>query len=254
MKTSTTKLNSSRLALQAFAGKYREVILSILLFILLDLGVLILNYYISFQIQGDAVAVNLSGRQRMLSQRTTKVLYQLKYAGNAGKNDPGLIAELQNAYQLFDKTLQSFAEGGTVTGGDGREVKIQAITDPAARKSVSEAQAIWADYRSKVEAVLDSSSNPGASTLNDAIAAADANNLKLLKLMNELTTTLEHIAQRKGGILRTIQTVAIVLVLINFAVIMIHVIGKLKRSDEAIDQLFCHRRGSCGGAHGSTGG
>ena len=47
----TTQSNpAQRPAWQAFAGKYREVIISILLFILLDLGVLILNYVISFQI------------------------------------------------------------------------------------------------------------------------------------------------------------------------------------------------------------
>jgi two-component system chemotaxis sensor kinase CheA len=48
-------------------GKYREIIIAVALFLLFDLGVLVLNFYTSFQIAQDAVGINLSGRQRMLS-------------------------------------------------------------------------------------------------------------------------------------------------------------------------------------------
>lgn len=222
-----------RSGIQALAGKYREVIISILLFIILDLGVLILNYYISFQIQGDAVAVNLAGRQRMLSQRTTKVLYQLREAD--GKSEP-LVQELQTSYQLFDSTLTAFDKGGSVMGGDNKPVTIAAVTDANARVPLEKALSIWTAYGPKIQTLLASGSDRAIATIDDAIVAANANNLQLLKLMNEMTTALEQAAQGKGTTLRLIQTIAIVLVLINFAVIMVHVIGKLKRSDQAIEE------------------
>jgi len=56
------------------AGKYRDIIIAVALFLLFDLGVLILNFYTSFQIAEDAVGINLSGRQRMLSQSSAKAL------------------------------------------------------------------------------------------------------------------------------------------------------------------------------------
>ena len=59
-------------------GKYREIIIAVALFLLFDLGVLVLNFYTSFQIGQDAVGINLSGRQRMLSQRTAKALLALE--------------------------------------------------------------------------------------------------------------------------------------------------------------------------------
>ena len=55
-------------------GKYREIVLAVAFFLVFDLAVLVLNFYISFQLSADAVSINLSGRQRMLSQRMTKVL------------------------------------------------------------------------------------------------------------------------------------------------------------------------------------
>jgi len=230
-----TLTSTQRPAWQAFAGKYREVILSILLFIFLDLGVLILNYVISFQIQGDAVAVNLSGRQRMLSQRITKTLYQIQAAQNANANPETAVKELQAAYQLFDVTLTAFDKGGTVTGGDGKPAPLAAVKDPKARQPVGEALALWSELRANVDVVLAGAPNPAPAAVAAAIASADKQNLALLKLMNTLTTELERIAQNKGAMLRTIQTVAIVLVLLNFAMIMVHVIGKLRRSDEAVE-------------------
>ena len=50
-------------------GKYREIIIAVAFFLLFDLGVLVLNFYTSFKIDQDTVAINLSGRQRVVSQR-----------------------------------------------------------------------------------------------------------------------------------------------------------------------------------------
>jgi HPt (histidine-containing phosphotransfer) domain-containing protein len=235
MSNTSENQNSFRRALHAIAGKYREVILSILLFIVLDLGVLVLNFYISFQIQGDAAAVNLSGRQRMLSQRTAKVLYQLKEAQALGKDTAKPLAELKAAYQLFDTTLTALDKGGEATGGDGKPMTLAAVPKEA-RAPLEQANQVWGDCRMRLQTVLSEGASPSAASILGAIEAADANNLKLLGLMNDLTTALEHIAQRKAGTLRTVQTVAIVLVLINFGIIMVHVIGKLKRSDEAVEE------------------
>ena len=48
-------------------GKYREIIIAVAFFLLFDLGVLVLNFYTSFKIDQDTVAINLAGRQLLSS-------------------------------------------------------------------------------------------------------------------------------------------------------------------------------------------
>src|SRR3990167_6741986 len=73
-------------------GKYREIIIAVAFFLLFDLGVLILNFYTSYQIAEDALGVNLAGRQRMLSQRTAKALLAVNVAHTAGLPAQGELA------------------------------------------------------------------------------------------------------------------------------------------------------------------
>ena len=107
-------------------GKYREIIIAVGFFLLFDLGVLVLNFYTSFQISQDAVGINLSGRQRMLSQRTAKAILTVDAARAKGIAAGPALDELAAAVKLSDASLKGFQNGATVPGGDGKPVFLQA--------------------------------------------------------------------------------------------------------------------------------
>jgi two-component system, chemotaxis family, sensor kinase CheA len=71
--------------------------------------------------------VNLAGRQRMLSQRTAKTIFQMQQLTTAGQNGGEIQKELSTAVKLFHTTLNGFSAGGTVTGGDGAPVFLQKV-------------------------------------------------------------------------------------------------------------------------------
>jgi two-component system, chemotaxis family, sensor kinase CheA len=221
-------------------GKYREVVIAVALFLIFDLGVLVLNFYISFQISEDATAINLAGRQRMLSQRTTKAIYavedQIAQTGRAG--DDG--KELGTAIQLFDKTLKAFRDGDTVTGGDGKPVELQAVTSLKAQEAISQTQALWLPLIEKANALL--LPNPTPEQVRDAVAYARANNVALLGRMNDMTTALEQDAADRASRLRLVQTVGIVLALLNFVFILFKFIRSLRRADETAEQVANENR------------
>lgn len=232
-KTETTA-NTARntLGTQSFWQRYRVIIIAVTLFIVIDLGVLVLNFYTSFKISEDAVGVNLSGRQRMLSQRMTKALLTLDIEQRDGRSTTAARDELKLAVGLFEKSLQGFEAGATVPGGDGKPVYLPAAAGAAAQKAVSNALTLWQPYRQQLTPVLEGRETPAE--LADAVAYARANNVKLLGLMNDLTTALEKNATDRANFLRLVQAGGILLALLNFAYILYKFLSSLRRADAAI--------------------
>lgn len=226
-------INSSN---QLALGKYRAIIISIGFFLVFDLGVLILNYYISTKIEKDAVAVNLAGRQRMLSQRMVKTLLETQSAVRQGESTVAPVKELSLTFNLFDKTLNSFNHGGQAVGGNGQPVLIEQVNSLKGREAINDALKIWLPYREKVLTVIDSEVYALSAVLPLAIDQAKLSNLKLLKLMNNLTSDLEALAGNKAERLRIIQTTGIMLALGNFFLIMFHFLKQLRQRDEAVEK------------------
>ena len=136
-------------------GKYREIIIAVTLFLLFDLGVLVLNFYTSFQIAEDALGVNLSGRQRMLSQRTAKSLLAVDAARSKELPADKDLEELKSAVRLFDTSLKGFQGGATVPGGDGKPVFLKAAEGAKAMDILKKAQDLWTPYQQKLLPVLE---------------------------------------------------------------------------------------------------
>lgn len=217
-------------------GKYREIILAVALFLVLDLSVLILNFYISFQISEDALAINLAGRQRMLSQRITKSLLLAQANINQDLPIDDALAELKSTTSLFDSTLTAFEQGGKVQGGEGKQVQLAAITLPSGTEVINQAKLIWNPFLSMAEQLAITKSTGNALyQIDSMVRFALANNLKLLDLMNRLTTVLEQSANAKADTLRKIQSAGILLALLNFAFILLKFIRRLRENDRQIE-------------------
>ena len=222
-----------RTADQFSFGKYREIIIAVAFFLLFDLGVLVLNFYTSFRISEDALSVNLAGRQRMLSQRTAKALLSVDAARAGNSPVDADLDELRSAISLFDASLKAFQSGATVPGGDGKPVFLKAAEGPRAAAILQNAQDIWTPYQQVLAPVLTGGATQAQ--LQAAVAYARANNLKMLGLMNQLTTTLEAVASDRASALRMVQTGGIALALLNFAFILFKFLHRLRTSDAAIE-------------------
>ncbi len=218
------------------ASKYHTLITSIALFLVLDMCVLVLNFYLASQIQRNAVAVNLAGRQRMLSQRMVKALYGISYAEDHGGNPERSLRELHATVSLFDHTLNAFAHGGVVPGGTGAPVHLLPVSGIAAHAIMNRAFALWRPYNRLIGRLqLNALGQVSRNTLDPAIHFAIHNNLRLLGLMNQLTTAMQEVAGAKASHLRFIQATAMVLALGNFALILFHFLGQLSVRDQALE-------------------
>lgn len=220
-------------------GKYRGIIISIVLFLVLDASVLILNFYMSYQIADDAVGVNVAGRQRMLSQRITKSLFDIQSSlGNQTELERS-ISELRAASTLFNSSFIAFDIGGVTPGPDGTPATIAAVVSEGSLSSIVAAKPLWTSYLSSIEKLLAISPTEYklefASQLSETLGIGRVENLKLLTEMNNLTVDLEAVARSKAEILRLIQTVGISLAILNFMIIMFHSVKQLRSSDSKIE-------------------
>jgi signal transduction histidine kinase len=213
------------------AGKHREIALAVACFLVFDLAVLVLNFVISYQIAADAQAINLAGRQRMLSQRIAKSLFILEAAQPNGAEEAR--AELLQSTMLFGATLETFTHGGTVGGGDGAPVRLEPVQSANGQAILARAAAAWQPLAAALGPVNQGSANPPA--LRAAVTAARAANLPLLDLMNQLTNELETLARGRTDRLRTVQTAGIVLALLNFCFILFKFLARLSSSDAAAE-------------------
>ncbi|MEM7298218.1 MAG: type IV pili methyl-accepting chemotaxis transducer N-terminal domain-containing protein, partial [Bacteroidota bacterium] len=219
----------------SFFQRYSAVLFAIVLFLILNIGVLSLNFYTAIQLSEDALDINLSGRQRMLSQRITKTLLQIEVAKANNQSTETAVKELNLAYDLFDNTLKAFDTGGFTTGADGNQSTLSAVTDPDARSAVEAGKSIWTPFSELLRPVLLSTETLDSNALLKAAEYASANNLALLKEMNNLTVALEKEASARTEFLRLIQTIALVVLILDYAFIVYDFLTKIRRSDREIE-------------------
>jgi two-component system chemotaxis sensor kinase CheA len=217
-------------------GKYKAIVVSIALFLILDASVLTLNFYISYKIADDAVDVNLSGRQRMLSQRMVKSLYAMETNID---NESAFLEheqELALSYNLFNQTLLAFDQGGATLDANGVELVLESVSDAAGRVAIIDANEIWSGYGASVLAILNAQTlEEKRALLPNVIDLAGATNVTLLGLMNDLTVSLEKSARDQATMLRYIQTGGICLAILNFFLILFHFLGELKTNDRKLE-------------------
>jgi two-component system, chemotaxis family, sensor kinase CheA len=216
-------------------GKYRGIIFAIGLFVIFDLAVLVATFFMSQQISEDSAALNLAGRQRMLSQRVAKTMYLAEAEQLASQPPTGALKELKSAAALFDATQRGFSAGGAVEDMAGQVIKLKALDGVAQQAALKQIAALWTPYVALIDA-LTGPIAPSAEAIRKATDYSRANSNKILDLANQLTAQFEADVKEKTNLLHIVQIVGILLALANIAYIIFVLIKKLRASDDEIEQ------------------
>ncbi|MDR1229340.1 MAG: type IV pili methyl-accepting chemotaxis transducer N-terminal domain-containing protein [Azoarcus sp.] len=241
---------------QSIFARYRKIILAVILFMVADSLVIGINFYNTYKADESAISINLSGRQRMLSQRMAKVLLLLQRGLDANvetsivrsQKDVDLPIDLYNApanvihnlqeldetAKLFSTTLKGFRDGDTVTGGDGHPAFLPKVETETSRQIVADADTIWGPYSELLQPLLGEKRNFSVAQLEEAVTYAQENNLKILRLMNDLTTDLEVVANKRASTLRIVLVIGIIVAFINFSYTVVISIRDLMSGDKKL--------------------
>lgn len=215
-------------------GKYRFLVISITLFLIFDLGVLVLNFYTSGKIAQQAELINLAGRQRTLTQQLSKATLYIKAQKLQQWVYQSGLDELRNHYSVFKRTLDAFHNGGlTPSTETGELILVNAVIDKESVAILREANILWAGFDKVLEPLM-----TDILITDDEIKPASefiaANNLILFDQMNRLTERFAQQSEQQTNFLRMVQVGGISLATINFFVILFHFLGQLKGRDRQL--------------------
>jgi signal transduction histidine kinase len=223
------------------ASKYREILISITLFIILDIGVLLMNFFISAQIKQDAVNVGLAGRQQMLSQKIVKSVFQIHFIQNYGQGEGRRIDvprnDLETSATIFEQTLMGYAEGRMVLDQNLEPIYLSKAETKRAQDLVERTINVWRPLKEKLQPIIESKNDTVdmAVSINTIIHVL-RKDLTLLDLTSDLNFELQTTSSNRAEILRLIQSGGIVLALGNFFILLFHFFGKLRERDEEIER------------------
>lgn len=230
----------------AYFKKYRALLLSILVFIILDLSILIFNFYISTQIANNAAIINVAAKQEVLSQKISKNLLAFERAYNKSIPYDNILNDINASIRDFDLSLSAFDKGGQLLFVDGRSLNIDAVNDDVGRQAIDAAKPMWLIYKNYTNSVLNEFNGTARQEeslvtifsreylIKSVVGYTASNNINLLHVMERLTGALERTAAQKTRQLRGIQLLGIVLAVINFLHIMFYSLKKIQRKDQAL--------------------
>lgn len=153
----------------------------LVLFFLLGLINAVIIYSVVHQQQTNARAINLAGRQRMLSQKMTKEAFILQNT-TAEANRSGQTADLENTVALFDTTLQGLLHGDP-------NQNLVAVADKTTHQKLLEVQGLWQEFSQGLKTFM--LSPKGSPEQQTALQAISTKNMPLLKTMDEAVSLLE---------------------------------------------------------------
>lgn len=213
-------------------GKSHALVISIGLLLLQAICAIALSMWESAERDRDTVAVNLAGRQRMLTQRLTKVLLELSHAKQLRTDNLDKRNELSLSFAQFDQTLSALSRGAIVDR-NGRFLALGTTQDQTTKDLIRQADFLWEPMRTALLPLLPDGGGYSSKELERAVEIFMRDNQNLLALMNHLTNAIEDAARIKSGRLRTAEGFVIALMVINFAFSMLYIKRQITLLDES---------------------
>jgi methyl-accepting chemotaxis protein len=174
-----------------------------ILFLLQLISTILVFYLFSYQ-KSFSIAINIAGRQRMLTQKMTKEVFI--YVKKPSKENLERILETA---ELFDKSLNALKEGST-------KLHLAKLTDKEALRKWKACEEMWNEFYSHIKALK--VTTPGTPEFEAHLNYIKNNNLRLLKLAHEFVLSLQDLSIKK---VKQTQGFLVFLVIINLLAVIL---------------------------------
>ena len=230
-----TKAGSPAKKADSSLANYKAILIAVAIFLIVDLGLLVINFVATLQISANATEINLAGRQRMLSQRISKTVHAIDATmAQAKPVVESDLVELGAAARLFDTTLTAFEKGGSVAAADNTNTVLAAQTGPKAIAAIKAGADIWAAWKPLIDALLAAAPKESPETMAKLTTQIRTNSVPLLAAMNDLTIAMEADSNSLANKLKIAEVIGIILALGLFALVVMLIVRKVRTTDAAL--------------------
>lgn len=215
-----------------------RLLLSFITYLLLLVGVVSATAVVLRRQHDDGLVVNLSGRQRMLTQRMTHQLLTYASKVDAGIDPTEARNRVKGTMRVFETTLMALIEGGPAP----TDLQMTTFRDcPPGSHAVAQrllgVREIYQRYRSGAEAVLGKSPDARRAGIETIIGIES----DLLMEMDSAVSLLQREAERKVTDLYFIQggslLLAVVLTFLLMRWVRLSVLDPLDKLREAAEEM-----------------
>ncbi|MEL7001273.1 MAG: PAS domain-containing protein [Bacteroidota bacterium] len=198
----------------------------LLLTVIAFINILTINYHESKQ-EKDSVLVDVSGRNRMLSQRIAFYSEMIVHGNASVHND------LAKSIKLHDSSLQVLRLGGVAPGVSHNMVFSKA--EESMIPAIEKVERLWSDYKTNADIILNSNNaSDNEEQIAEALSFIEKNSKQMLFLNNELVRGYVALNQGKK---RLLDITLLIILVVNLGVIVLAYILAKKHILKPIKQI-----------------
>lgn len=216
-------------------SRYRGLIQSIVLFLVLVIAVLTFNIYTIFLVERNSTQVAAAQQLRGLTQTISRDLYDLKLSQSEDIRSPHIqytLSQLTLNKDRFNKIVSAFDQGGVIEDSLGAQVSINALEDNQ-KVSLEQIKLQWHSLNTKLDGYLKVANdiNTPALILDQVVDSTQGSSVSIYNHTNSILNELSQASLQQAIYLRYLQITAISLAVIYFVVFMFYFVRRLTTSD-----------------------
>lgn len=218
-------------------SRYRNLILSIVIFLSLIGALLAYTFYTSRILQQNTGLVNTSNQVANDAQSVIKDLFDMQNSYGEDITSPHMatvLKRLKENSEAIDRNISAMAVGGTTTDKDGHTISLPVLKDPETLKALQDTKSQWEQLKPKVADYLKVAGDinaDAATPLSVAGEQAKTSSLAMNDSLRTLTGNTFARAEAQANTIRYIQLLGVAAILGYFAIFIFFFMRRLRESD-----------------------
>lgn len=237
LKSAESSVPNSTTTLQGIGSRYRNLIISIAVFLSLIAALLAYTFYTTSILQKNTALIITASRVADGTQAVIKDLFDMQNSYGEDFTSPHMqtvIKRLRENTAAIDKNLAAIASSSVITESDGTTLVLPQITDPVILRDFATVTTQWNELKPVVNDYLKVADDITVDSSTLLGVATDQAKISTLTMNDSLFALTKGIYSQPATQLNTIRLIQIfgaLAILIYFIVFIVVFVRRLRESD-----------------------